>query len=157
MAAAEPTPRDTLLRITSAFQVSQALLDELGAPSAQRQNRQAGLPGAARDNDLGVPGGPPDGEAIFNAPMMALSAGVAGAVVRCYGFSGIGLLVDVGGGEPDPARRPVPSAPRRRYRGGLLERAGVADRCEVVGGNFFEGAPGGAECLSSKERRSRLG
>ncbi len=27
----------------------------------------------------------------------------------------------------------------------LLERAGVADRCEIVGGSFFEGVPEGAD------------
>src|SRR5215207_1348648 len=41
----------------------------------------------------------PEEDAVFNAAMTALSAGVAEAVVRSYDFSGIDVLVDVGGGE----------------------------------------------------------
>jgi hypothetical protein len=32
----------------------------------------------------------------------------------------------------------------------VLERAGVADRCQVVGGSFFEAVPGGADAYLLK-------
>ena len=34
--------------------------------------------------------------------------------------------------------------------GALLERAGVADRCEIVGGSFFDAVPGGADAYLLK-------
>lgn len=98
----------------------------------------------------------PEANAIFNEAMTGLSAGVAEAVAESYDFSGIGLLVDVGGGEgvlltailsANPALRGilfdqphvVAQAPA------LLERAGVAARCEIVVGNFFDTVPAGAD------------
>ncbi|MGG5824062.1 methyltransferase [Falsiroseomonas sp. HW251] len=91
---------------------------------------------------------------VFNAGMTALSATVAAAVVAAYDFPADGVVVDVGGGRgrliADILRaRPglrgvlidlpgvVEGAPR------LLAEAGVADRCEVVGGDMFAGVPEG--------------
>src|SRR5947209_4917851 len=41
----------------------------------------------------------PAENAIFNQAMTELSAGVVDAVIESYDFSGIGVLIDVGGGE----------------------------------------------------------
>ena len=98
----------------------------------------------------------PEEDAVFNAAMTALSAGVAEAIVQSYDFSGMDVLMDVGGGEgvllaaileENPALRGVLFEQPHVLTGAndLLERAGVADRCEVVGGSFFESVPGGAD------------
>jgi hypothetical protein len=98
----------------------------------------------------------PEEDAVFNAAMTALSAGVAEAIVQSYDFSGMDVLMDVGGGEgvllaailaENPALHGVLFDQPHVLTGGndLLERAGVADRCEVVGGSFFESVPGGAD------------
>jgi methylase of polypeptide subunit release factors len=88
--------------------------------------------------------------------MTALSAGVVEAVVRSYDFSEIDVLVDVGGSEGALLAAVLTANPALRgilfdqshvvaTAGALLERAGVADRCEVVGGSFFNAVPGGAD------------
>jgi hypothetical protein len=93
--------------------------------------------------------------------MTSLSSGVVDAVVRSYDFSGMGVLLDVGGGEgallaailvANPSVRGIlfdrPDVVRSA--GALLERAGVADRCEIAGGSFFERVPAGADCCLLK-------
>jgi hypothetical protein len=98
----------------------------------------------------------PEEDAVFNAAMTALSAGVVEAIVQSYDFSSMGVLMDVGGGEgvllaailaANPALRGVLFDQPHVVTGAneLLERAGVADRCEVVSGSFFESVPGGAD------------
>jgi hypothetical protein len=103
----------------------------------------------------------PEEGAVFNAAMTDLAAGVAETVAQSYDFSGIEVLVDVGGGEgallaailaANPNLRGVPfdqphvvAAARA-----LSERPDVADRCELVGGSFFEGVPEGADAYLLK-------
>ena len=98
----------------------------------------------------------PEQEAAFQASMTARSEQEAADVVAAYDFGGIGRLVDVGGGHgillgailrsaPDlhavlvdqPA---VVEAARRR-----LIAEGVADRCQLVPGDFFAEVPAGAD------------
>src|SRR5215207_4406927 len=89
----------------------------------------------------------PEEDAVFNAAMTALSAGVLEAIVQSYDFSGMGVLMDVGGGEGvllaailagNPTLRGVLFDQPHVVTGAneLLERAGVANRCEVVSGSF---------------------
>jgi hypothetical protein len=103
----------------------------------------------------------PEEDAVFNAAMTALSAGVVEAIVQSYDFSSMGVLMDVGGGEgvllaailaANPALRGVLFDQPHVVNGAneLLERAGVADRCEVVSGSFFEAVPGGADAYLLK-------
>ena len=103
---------------------------------------------------------PEEGE-IFDAAMTGLSAPVAEAVVQSYDFTGVGVLADVGGGEGGLLATILTANPTLRgvlfdlphvvaSAGSLLERAGVADRCEVVGGSFFETAPEGADAYLLK-------
>jgi hypothetical protein len=80
----------------------------------------------------------------------------AGDVVAAYDFGGIGRLVDVGGGHGILLGAILRSAPDlhavlvdqpavisdARLR---LATEGVADRCQLVPGDFFAGVPAGAD------------
>lgn len=94
--------------------------------------------------------------AVFNAGMTALSATTAAAVVAAYDFSGASRIVDVGGGQgrliaailrANPGLRGVlldlPSVVAGAPM--LLADAGVAERCEVVGGDMLEQVPAGGD------------
>lgn len=94
--------------------------------------------------------------AIFNASMTASSALWSAGLVKHYDFSEIRKIVDVGGGhgrtlaavlKSNPAMRGVlfdlPDVVAGAAR--VLEDAGVKDRCEVVGGSFFESVPRGGD------------
>lgn len=99
--------------------------------------------------------------AIFGAAMTNLLAGVVEAVVQAYDFSEVGVLVDVGGGEGALLAAILAANPSLcsvlcdlphvvADAKDRLERAGVADRCEVVGGSFFETVPEGADAYLLK-------
>jgi ubiquinone/menaquinone biosynthesis C-methylase UbiE len=92
----------------------------------------------------------------FNAMMMDQTAGWAQAVVEAYDFSDLGALVDVGGGYGGLLAAIL--AAQQSARGVLydqphvvadalpkLEAAGVATRCEIIGGDFFEDVPAGGD------------
>ena len=94
--------------------------------------------------------------AVFNAGMTVLAATTAAAVVAAYDFSGLSRVVDVGGGQgrliaailrANPGLRgtllDLPSVVEDAPA--LLAQAGVADRCEVVGGDMFEAVPGAGD------------
>jgi hypothetical protein len=96
---------------------------------------------------------------VFNEAMASSTA--AGAVADAYDFTGIGRLVDVGGGHgqllaavllANPAMRGIlldlPHVVDGAKR--TLEAAGVADRCEVVGGDFLTAVPSGGEAYVLK-------
>jgi hypothetical protein len=98
----------------------------------------------------------PEQGAVFDRAMTELSRGSAEAVIAAYDFSSFGRVVDVGGG-----RGLMLSAILRAHtqmRGTLfdlprvvagaktvLSDQGVIDRCDVVGGSFFEAVPGGGD------------
>jgi hypothetical protein len=103
----------------------------------------------------------PEESALFDGAMTGLSLAEAEAVVRSYDFSEIGVLVDVGGGKgallaailaANPALRGILFDQPHVVADAkdLLERAGVADRCEVVDGDFFKVVPGGADAYLLK-------
>ena len=96
----------------------------------------------------------PEFAATFNAAMTGWSAQVASAVVAAYDFARCGTVVDVGGGHGTLLAAIVASQPHVRgilfdlphVTAGatpLLTAAGVADRCEAVGGDFFTAVPSG--------------
>jgi O-methyltransferase domain/Dimerisation domain len=98
----------------------------------------------------------PGREAAFQASMASRSEHEAADVVAAYDFSGIGRLVDVGGGggillgailRANPGLRGVlldrPEAIRQARE--RLAADGVADRYECVEGDFFASVPGGAD------------
>lgn len=92
--------------------------------------------------------------AAFNGAMTAMSAVAADAVLEAYDFTGVRKLVDVGGGHGYLISRILKRYPR--LTGGLIDlphvvegarssfaTAALLDRCEVVGGSFFDSVPPG--------------
>ncbi len=103
----------------------------------------------------------PELNAIFNDFMTAVTITQTAAVVAAYDFSGIGTLVDVGGGhggllaailKVNSSTRGVLFDQPHVVAGAkpLLEAAGVAGRCEVIGGDFFASAPSGGDAYILK-------
>lgn len=98
----------------------------------------------------------PEPARLFDQAMVSVHGRETGAMLRAYDFTGVTVLADLGGGNGS-----VLSAILTKYpalRGilfdlpGVAERAranfqvaGLADRCQVVGGSFFDAVPGGAD------------
>jgi hypothetical protein len=95
-------------------------------------------------------------DAIFNAAMSSVVGTVHRAIAETYDFSGVKLLVDVGGGH---GRLMARILKRFVHLHGIvfdlphvisgasthLAEEGLASRCRVVAGDFFEGVPAGAD------------
>jgi len=103
----------------------------------------------------------PEEASVFNKAMTAVTAPVAGMVAAAYDFSRFTHIVDVGGGQgalltailkSNPALRgtlfdrPHVTASARP----VLEAEGLAARCEIAGGDFFEAVPPGADAYILK-------
>ena len=84
---------------------------------------------------------------VFNAAMGDFGRGVSEAVVQAYDFSGLGTIVDVGGGHGTllsailrshaQATRILFDLPHVAAGAcGLIASAGVADRCKIHSGDF---------------------
>ena len=94
--------------------------------------------------------------ARFDAAMSERTAAFASSVAAAYDFTGMRVIADIGGGQGT-----LLAAILHRHRhlrgilfdvadvarraGSVLRDAGVADRCEVVAGDFFAGVPAGAD------------
>jgi hypothetical protein len=93
---------------------------------------------------------------IFNGAMNDFGLVVSAAVVEAYDFNGISSIVDVGGGHGTLIAAILKRWPKitgviyelphvaegaRRAMG----EAGLADRCEIVGGDFFQSVPAGCD------------
>ena len=102
----------------------------------------------------------PEVGAIFDAAMTGFTSMAAQSVLGAYDFTAIGTLVDVAGGhgsllaailKAHPQMQGVlfdmPSVIAGAPQGGHLARAGVADRCQLVGGDFFQEVPPGDACV----------
>jgi SAM-dependent methyltransferase len=98
----------------------------------------------------------PEEAEFFSAAMGNLSALAARELVRVYDCSTVGTVADVGGAhgvqlaavlEANPAARGILfDLPHVIATAGeVVEARGFADRCELVGGDFFEAVPGGAD------------
>jgi hypothetical protein len=98
----------------------------------------------------------PEEGAIFDRAMTDLSRRFTRALLAAYDFSRFSTVVDVGGGQG--ALLAAILAANDALRGilfdlpgvvgpaeGVLAAAGVADRCTVVGGDFFEAVPEGGD------------
>ncbi len=94
----------------------------------------------------------PASSEAFNQAMRVVSRQVAAAVVEAYDFTQADRVVDVGGGQGTLLAAMLRANPA--LHGALfdlphvvagaepvLRAAGVADRCEIVGGDFFTMAP----------------
>jgi hypothetical protein len=98
-----------------------------------------------------------DAAQLFNEAMTALGAAAENAAVAAaYDFSGIGTVVDVGGGHgallasilsANPGVTGVLFDQPAVVAGAQaqIEAAGVGDRCTLVGGDFFEAVPTGGD------------
>jgi O-methyltransferase domain len=96
----------------------------------------------------------PEEADLFNKGMAGNSPAHARLVAAAYDFSRMSLVVDVAGGrgrllatilESNPHLRGILFDLPRIVEDArqLINDAGVADRCEFVGGNFFEAVPEG--------------
>lgn len=92
----------------------------------------------------------------FNAAMASLSAQLAAGVVSAYDFSRFETAIDVGGGEGGLLVAMLRANPTLRavlfdtfsvvdVMKEKLEAAGIAERCQVVAGDFFEAVPAGGD------------
>jgi hypothetical protein len=98
----------------------------------------------------------PEAGGVFNEAMTGLTSQVADALANTYDFSGFETIVDIGGNLGT-----VIAAILRRYpnaRGMLFDRpnvvasagehlaeAGVENRCQCIGGDFFAAVPSGGD------------
>jgi orsellinic acid C2-O-methyltransferase len=98
----------------------------------------------------------PKAASIFNRAMVELTQLVADEVARVYDFSEARRLVDVGGGYGELLTALLAAYPA--LHGVLVDlphaidgaaariaHVGVAQRCELVAGNFFDSVPGGGD------------
>ncbi|MEA2510961.1 MAG: hypothetical protein QOF01_4462 [Thermomicrobiales bacterium] len=103
----------------------------------------------------------PGASARFDRAMTSLSRQVIAAVLDAYDFGRFAKIVDVAGGNGAfvaailakyPGVRGVLFDQPHVVAGAapLLEGSGVADRCEVVGGSFFDAVPAGGNAYILK-------
>lgn len=98
----------------------------------------------------------PEQARVFDGAMVGIHGRETAAVLEAYDFSGIQALADIGGGNGSKLIAILQAHPR--LRGVLFDQphvverartaiadAGLSDRCEIEGGNFFEDVPGGAD------------
>jgi len=105
----------------------------------------------------------PEDFAIFNESMTSFSSTENSAIADAYKFPGIQTLVDVGGGhgsllaailQANPKLKGVvfdlPAVTERAKQGGHLMTKGIAGRCTVEPGDFFEAVPKGGDTYIMK-------
>lgn len=102
-----------------------------------------------------------DFAATFNRAMTGGSARLADEIVAAYDFSRFGTIVDVGGGQGLLLSAILKAAPAARgvladmphvieTARALVAERGVADRCKLVGGSFFDAVPAGGDAYVMK-------
>ena len=93
---------------------------------------------------------------IFNAAMIGYTNSLAAAVVGGYDFSRFGRVVDVGGGHGALLAAILRACPGTHgvlfelpavaeSAATFIEAAGIGDRCQRVGGDFFVDVPAGGD------------
>lgn len=98
----------------------------------------------------------PENAKIFADAVTGMNLAMNNAVVSSYDFSSIGKIVDVRGGhgnlivsilKANPEMKGVllDKPPRIEGARARIEAEGIGDRCEVVGGDFFESVPPGGD------------
>jgi hypothetical protein len=103
----------------------------------------------------------PDNAQIFNDAMTGMTIQATEALHAAYQFTGINVLMDVGGGhggwimsilQRNPQMRGILFDSPQVIEGAKSHIAGsdFADRCELVGGNFFKSVPEGADAITLK-------
>jgi len=101
-------------------------------------------------------GSHPELAPIFDAAMVAIHGHETPAMLEAYDFSDVQMLADIGGGNGSLISAVLQRYPRlkgllfdlghvvKRSRE-ILQGSGLADRCSIVEGNFFESLPSGPE------------
>ena len=103
----------------------------------------------------------PEKGALFNDSMSVVTAVVNEAITSGYDFSGVRKLVDVGGGHGGLMTAILKKNP---HLTGLvfdapevitgtrekIKAAGLSERCETVGGDFFQSVPAGGDAYILK-------
>lgn len=101
----------------------------------------------------------PELNAIFNDAMSTNARALSQRLVAAYDFSQHTVIVDVGGGRgtlladilaANPGVRGIVFDQPHVVSDEDLKAAGVVDRCEVVGGSFFESVPEGGDAYILK-------
>lgn len=103
----------------------------------------------------------PEHAAIFNEAMSGATASTNEAILANYDFSGFHKLVDIGGGHGGLITSVLKA--NSKLMGILFDApqviegskkkiaiAGLAERCEVIAGDFLESVPGGADAYILK-------
>ena len=99
--------------------------------------------------------------ALFNDAMVSMTRMTIPEMLAAYDFHGITKLMDVGGGLGELISAILAKYPSMRgvvfdlpHCGEGAKKtfaaAGLGDRCEFIGGNFFESVPEGAEAIVMK-------
>jgi hypothetical protein len=101
----------------------------------------------------------PDDAAVFNAAMSS-SPDYLAAIVEAYDFSRFQQIVDVGGGHGLLLARILSANPRLRgvlydlpnvvSGASAVQQPPISRRCEIVGGDFFQSVPAGADAYVFK-------
>lgn len=97
----------------------------------------------------------------FNNAMTSGSEFAIHSTLAAYDFSGFGTIIDVGGGHGRLLSKILEKVPGARGvlfdlpsvvdgAGPELKSAGVAERCKVVGGSFFDTVPDGGDAYVMK-------
>ena len=97
-----------------------------------------------------------DAARVFNQAMVDLTAAIAVALVKVVDFTGVRRVVDVGGGagkllatvlapHPQMSGTLFDLAHANPAAAELLAAAGVADRCQLINGSFFDAVPAEAD------------
>ena len=103
----------------------------------------------------------PEESLIFDRAMGANSKNVAAALLASYDFSPFSLIMDVGGGRGSLLAEILAATPGSRgilfdqphvvaTAAQVMAAAEVADRCDIVGGDFLAALPEGADALLLK-------
>ena len=98
---------------------------------------------------------------IFNDAMSGMTAQANTALHDAYDFAGINTIIDVGGGhgglitsilEKNPEMQGILFDQPRVIDGAKtrLAESGLANRCKIVGGDFFQSVPEGADAIIMK-------
>jgi cyclopropane fatty-acyl-phospholipid synthase-like methyltransferase len=120
----------------------------------------------AFDKAFGIPiweffGKNPENAQIFNDAMSGVTGQATEAMHAAYSFAGIKTLVDVGGGhgalitsilERNPEMRGILFDAPVVIEGAeaTMRASGVADRTELIGGDFFQSVPEGGDAIIMK-------
>lgn len=100
----------------------------------------------------------PDKAQIFDDAMTGIHGRETSSMLEAYDFSGVSVLADIGGGNGSNIMAILKKYPEMK---GILfdlphviERAqeqikaeGLSDRCQLVGGDFFDSVPSGADTI----------